>query len=42
MQVACLPHVCDAEDCLLDDCDCLPPGAHQSPNKQAWVERERE
>lgn len=42
MQIAAMPHVCDPDECLLDDCDCLPEGQHQSPNKQAWVESGRE
>ena len=41
MQIAGLSHMCDSNDCLLDDCECLK-GAHQSPNKQAWVESGRE
>jgi hypothetical protein len=36
MQVACCEHVCDPDECLLVDCDCLPPGVHKSPNREAW------
>jgi hypothetical protein len=28
--------MCDPDDCLLEDCDCLPPGVHKSPNLLAW------
>jgi hypothetical protein len=41
MQVAGMPHMCDPEDCLLEDCDCLPPGVHRSPNLEAWLARPR-
>lgn len=37
MQVAGTPHVCDPDDCLLEDCDCLPAGVHRSPNLEAWI-----
>jgi len=36
MQVACVAHVCDPDDCLLEDCDCLPEGVHKSANLLAW------
>lgn len=32
MQVACIPHICDWELCLLENCDCLPEGVTKSPN----------
>lgn len=37
MQVAGTEHVCDAQDCLLEDCDCLPAGLHRSSNLEAWI-----
>ena len=36
MQIACVPHMCDPEDCLLENCDCLPEGTSKSPNRLAW------
>jgi hypothetical protein len=42
MQVACTPHSCDPGECLLEDCDCLPDGVHQSPNLKGWLESGRE
>lgn len=36
MQVAGLSHMCDPDECLLEDCDCLPEGEHESPNLTAW------
>jgi hypothetical protein len=32
MQVACIPHMCDPDLCLLEGCDCLPEGVTKSPN----------
>jgi hypothetical protein len=32
MQVACCPHVCDPDLCLLENCDCLPEGVSKSRN----------
>jgi hypothetical protein len=40
MQVAGIPHMCDPDLCLLEDCDCLPAGVHKSPNLQAWEEKD--
>ena len=40
MQIAGLKHFCDPEMCLLEDCDCLPPGEHESPNLTAWKLRD--
>lgn len=39
MQIAGLSHICDSDDCLLEDCDCQPPGRSRSPNLQAWIEK---
>lgn len=41
MQIAGMPHLCDPEDCLLEDCDCLPPGVHKSLNRLAWDQADR-
>ena len=41
MQVAGLPHVCDPDDCLLENCDCLPEGVTKSPNLLGWEERKQ-
>jgi len=32
MQVACMPHMCDSDLCLLENCDCLPEGVTKSRN----------
>ena len=40
MQIACIPHMCDPDECLLEDCDCLPEGVHKSPNLLGWKARE--
>jgi len=42
MQVAGFAHLCDAYECLLEDCDCLAPGVHRSPNLQAWIDSGRD
>ena len=39
MQVAGIPHMCDPDDCLLENCDCLPEGVTKSPNLLAWEAR---
>jgi hypothetical protein len=36
MKIAGVEHLCDPDDCLLEDCDCLPPGVHKSPNRLEW------
>jgi len=41
MQVACVPHQCDPDECLLEACDCLPEGELESPNLKAWKARDR-
>ncbi len=42
MQVACVEHECDPAECLLEDCDCLPPGVHRSLNLEGWLKSGRE
>ena len=42
MQVAATPHVCDSDECLLENCDCLPEGVSRSPNLQGWLDSGRE
>jgi len=42
MQVACIPHMCDPELCLLPRCDCLPEGQLLSWNMQETLLIERD
>lgn len=42
MQIACIPHMCDPDICLLENCDCLPEGVSRSPNLQGWIDSDRE
>jgi hypothetical protein len=39
MQVACSPHWCDPDSCLLENCECLPEGVSKSSNLLAWEAR---
>lgn len=42
MQVAGVEHLCDSDECLLEDCDCLPLGVHKSRNLLGWEASGRE